>query len=126
MPAKSKAQARLMQAVAHNPEFAKKVGISQKVGREFAAAEGGEVPTENIFKRYENRQREAIDAQTAGKSSESNPMVPRTLSRGDAPSAAERAKSEAGLAAVLKKRGFAGGGSIDGCASRGKTRAQRR
>lgn len=35
MPSKSKAQERLMQAVAHNPEFAKKVGIKQKVGKEF-------------------------------------------------------------------------------------------
>jgi hypothetical protein len=37
MPAKSKAQNRLMQAVAHNPAFAKKVGIPQKVGKDFAA-----------------------------------------------------------------------------------------
>jgi len=28
-----------MQAVAHNPDFAKKVGVSQSVGREFAAAD---------------------------------------------------------------------------------------
>ena len=35
MPAKSKAQERLMQAVASNPKFAKKVGIPQKVGKEF-------------------------------------------------------------------------------------------
>jgi hypothetical protein len=36
MPAKSKAQAKLMQAVAHNPAFAKKVGIAPKVGKEFS------------------------------------------------------------------------------------------
>lgn len=39
MPSKSRAQARLMQAVAHNPAFAKKVGIPQGVGQEFAAAD---------------------------------------------------------------------------------------
>lgn len=39
MPSKSKKQAKLMQAVAHNKEFAKKVGIPQKVGKEFAAAD---------------------------------------------------------------------------------------
>ena len=39
MPSKSPAQARLMQAVAHNPQFAKKVGIPQSVGQEFAAAD---------------------------------------------------------------------------------------
>jgi hypothetical protein len=35
MPTKSKAQEKLMQAVAHNPKFAKKVGIPVKVGKEF-------------------------------------------------------------------------------------------
>lgn len=35
MPSKNKNQARLMAAVAHNPEFAKKVGISMSVGKEF-------------------------------------------------------------------------------------------
>lgn len=38
MPARSKKQFRLMAAVAHSPAFAKKVGISQKVGQEFASA----------------------------------------------------------------------------------------
>lgn len=36
MPAKSAKQAKFMQAVANNPAFAKKVGVSQSVGREFA------------------------------------------------------------------------------------------
>ncbi|MGL5219791.1 MAG: hypothetical protein ACRC8G_10015 [Plesiomonas shigelloides] len=35
MPAKSAAQERLMQGVAHSAKFAKKVGIPQSVGREF-------------------------------------------------------------------------------------------
>ena len=39
MPSKSPAQKRLMQAVAHSPKFAKKVGIPQVVGKEFAAAD---------------------------------------------------------------------------------------
>lgn len=39
MPSKSAAQHRLMQAVAHSPEFARKVGISQAVGQDFAAAD---------------------------------------------------------------------------------------
>lgn len=41
MPSKSPAQKRLMQAVAHNPEFAKKVGIPTSVGKEFAKADKG-------------------------------------------------------------------------------------
>ena len=35
MPAKSKKQLKFMQAVAHNKKFAKKVGVPQKVGKEF-------------------------------------------------------------------------------------------
>ena len=41
MPSKSAAQHRLMEGVAHNPKFAKKVGIPQKVGKDFAAADKG-------------------------------------------------------------------------------------
>jgi hypothetical protein len=41
MPSKSKAQHNLMAAVAHNPAFAKKVGIKQSVGKEFASADKG-------------------------------------------------------------------------------------
>lgn len=39
MPSASKAQERFMQAVAHNPSFAAKVGVSQKVGEEFMKAD---------------------------------------------------------------------------------------
>jgi hypothetical protein len=41
MPSKSKSQARLMAAAAHDPAFAKRVGISQKVAREFNQADAG-------------------------------------------------------------------------------------
>ena len=41
MPSKSPAQHRLMEAVAHSPKFAKKVGIPTKVGKEFAKADTG-------------------------------------------------------------------------------------
>lgn len=36
MPAKTKEQARLMNAVKHNRGFARKAGIPQSVGREFS------------------------------------------------------------------------------------------
>jgi hypothetical protein len=35
VPVKSKKQEKFMQAVANNPEFAKKVGVKQSIGREF-------------------------------------------------------------------------------------------
>ena len=48
MPAKSKKQERFMQAVAHSPKFAKKVGVSKAVADKFVGpkaykADGGEM-----------------------------------------------------------------------------------
>jgi len=37
MPYKSAKQKRFMQAVAHSPEFAQKVGVPQTVGKKFEA-----------------------------------------------------------------------------------------
>lgn len=39
MPSKSKKQHDLMQAAKHNPAFAKKAGVPQKVAREFIDAD---------------------------------------------------------------------------------------
>ena len=41
MPSTSKKQHNLMAAVAHNPAFAKKVGIPQSVGKDFNQADKG-------------------------------------------------------------------------------------
>lgn len=39
MPSKSAKQHRFMEAAAHNPQFAKKAGIPQKVAKEYVAAD---------------------------------------------------------------------------------------
>ena len=41
MPSKSPKQARLMAAAAHDPKFAKKVGVPSKVAKEFNKADKG-------------------------------------------------------------------------------------
>jgi hypothetical protein len=41
MPSKTPKQARTMAAAAHNPQFAKKVGIPTKVAKEFNKADTG-------------------------------------------------------------------------------------
>lgn len=41
MPSKSPKQARMMAAAAHNPSFAKKVGVPVKVAKEFNKADKG-------------------------------------------------------------------------------------
>ena len=44
MPSTSKKQHNFMAAVANNPEFAKKAGVPQSVGKEFTAADKGAKP----------------------------------------------------------------------------------
>jgi hypothetical protein len=117
MPAKSKSQERLMQAVAHNPAFAKKVGIAQKVGKEFIGkAEGGGIP------KVEKGLKDAgvYDEPPAPKAAASAPSAEFFKGRQQ-----PKAERDAGLRAALAKRGFAAGGSIDGCAQRGKTKVKR-
>jgi len=41
MPSKSSKQARMMAAAAHDPAFAKKVGIKQSVAKDFNRADAG-------------------------------------------------------------------------------------
>jgi len=53
MPAVSEKQKKFMQAVAHSPKFAKKVGVSQSVGREFSKSGGGEMKNTSRMNRLE-------------------------------------------------------------------------
>ena len=62
MSSKSPAQHKLMQAVAHNPAFAKKTGIPTKVGKEFVRADkrmadGGKVNAAGNYTKPELRKR---------------------------------------------------------------------
>ena len=49
MPAKSKKQKKFMQAVANNPEFAKKVGVKQSIGQEFTKEKDMDKRTKSIM-----------------------------------------------------------------------------
>lgn len=51
MPSTSKAQARLMAAAAHDKGFAKRVGVSQKVARDFNKADA----QSGILKKKKNK-----------------------------------------------------------------------
>lgn len=106
MPSKSASQARLMAAVAHNPAFAKKVGVSQSVGKEFNQAdkgrkfkEGGVTMATKKFVPFEKSSKD---------------KEPKGMKEG---SAKEEAFDK-------KQMAFAKGGSIDGIASRGKTKGK--
>jgi len=61
VPSKTKKQANFMAAVANNPKFAKKAGVPQSVGRDFAKAdkgktfqEGGDVDRKSKLKSLRN------------------------------------------------------------------------
>jgi hypothetical protein len=62
MPSSSKKQADFMRAVAHSPEFSKKAGVPQSVGKEFSNADkgrkfskGGDMKSENMMMKKEGR-----------------------------------------------------------------------
>lgn len=64
MPYKSDKQRNLMRAVAHSPDFAKKVGIPQSVGRKFEAhkAEGGEMKGSTMKKIFAGKETPAEES----------------------------------------------------------------
>lgn len=57
MPSKTKKQAKLMAAAAHNPEFAKKVGVKQSVAKEFNKADAGTGILKGKVKKKSNKKK---------------------------------------------------------------------
>lgn len=112
MPSRSAKQHRLMAAVAHSPEFAKKVGIPVSVGKEFVRADKG-----RKFKE-------------GGEMAESKKMMQKEVAFMKAKGAPKAmVKHEEAEAKGMKKGGkcYAKGGftkSADGIAKKGKTKAQ--
>ena len=51
MPSVSKKQHNFMEAIAHSPEFAKKAGVPQSVGKDFAKADKGKTFKESGMKK---------------------------------------------------------------------------
>jgi hypothetical protein len=114
MPSKTKKQSKFMAAIANNPKFAKKVGISRAVGKDFSAADkkakkfrgGGsaDYPVRiELKKKPENRP--------------ARPVTQRDLDR-HSRMQGEEAVSEG---KIMRK---AKGGSIDGVAKKGKTKTK--
>lgn len=102
MPSTSKKQHNFMAAVANNPAFAKKAGISQSVGSDFIKADKGH------------------------KFSKGGDMASKMNSGFMAMMAKKKAGAKAEM--PMEKGGdakkYAKGGSIDGIAQRGKTKGK--
>jgi hypothetical protein len=99
MPSSSKKQHRFMEAIAHNPGFAKKVGVPQSVGKDFSNADKGK-----SFKRGGDMATKMNSGFMA--------MI---------------AKKKAGAKPEMPMKKMATGGfvrSADGVASKGKTKAK--
>ena len=50
MPSKSPEQARMMAGAAHNPAFAKKVGVPSSVAKEYNSEDKGSSPLKNAMR----------------------------------------------------------------------------
>ena len=129
MPSTSKKQHNFMAAIAHNPAFAKKVGIPQSVGKDFDEADKG--------KKFGSGGRTRPDVQKVNKSKTDHGKMTFFNKGGDTMAS----KMNAGFMAMMaKKKGapakkMAGGGmamgkvktgapSRDGIAEKGKTKGK--
>lgn len=118
MPSKSKAQRNLMAAAAHNPEFAKKVGVPVSVANEFNQADkgkkfakGGDAMLKKLFKGKDTYAEEVKEA----KAIKSGKISPAEYAKGEKMEEAKKMKCGGGV----KK--YARGGGIE---VRGKTRGK--
>jgi hypothetical protein len=105
MPSSSAKQHKFMEAVAHNPSFAKKAGVPQSVGKDFSNADKGRKFSKG------------------GDMKESKAMVGKEMAfmkKKGAP--ASMMKHEAGEMMGMKKGGFTR--AADGIAQKGKTKAK--
>ena len=104
MPSVSPAQKRLMDAAAHNPAFAKKVGVPVKVAKEFSKADKG--------RKFSG----------GGEMKESKAMAKKEISfmekKGAPKSMIKHEKAEYGM----KKGGDVYRKAADGVAKKGKTK----
>jgi hypothetical protein len=112
MPSTSKKQHNFMEAVAHSPSFAKKVGVPQSVGKDFSAADkgrkfskGGDMKHEDV-KMDKKMMQKAVNKHE-GRLHKGQPMT-KLAKGGMAPSkmgAVKTGKTPDGVAAKGKTKG---------------------
>jgi hypothetical protein len=116
MPSTSKKQHNFMAAVAHNPAFAKKVGVPQSVGKDFSNADkgktfkrGGDMATKMNpgFMAMMAKKKGAQEGSKADMASDKKQMM---------------GMKKGGAAKKMAAGGFTR--SADGIASKGKTKAK--
>jgi hypothetical protein len=123
MPATSTKQKKFMDAAAHNPAFAKKVGVPVKVAKEYSQASKGQTFKKGgVMKHSDMSMDKKVVKKAVGMHDKQQHGGKKTdmakLKKGGMPMVMKDGKKVPAFAA--KK--MAKGGSIDGCAVRGKTK----
>ena len=136
MPSVSAKQKRLMDAAAHNPEFAKKVGVPVKVAKEFSQADkgrkfagGGEMKESKTMMKKEvgfMKKAGAPKSMIKHEEAEMKGMKKGGYAKGGMPEALAKhaAKPASKAHAGLKAGGSVFRKAADGVAKKGKTKAE--
>ena len=124
MPSTSKKQHNFMAAIAHNPAFAKKVGIPQSVGKDFDEADKG--------KKFGSGGKTRPDVQGVNKPKTDHGKMAffkeggNTMAKMNPGFMAMMAKKKAGAKSEMPMKKMSSGGSAssraDGVATKGKTK----
>jgi len=111
MPSVSKKQHNFMAAIAHNPAFAKKVGIPQSVGKDFNNADKGKKFRSGGMAKSDMKEDMKMDKK------QDVSMIKKAFKQHDA----QEHKGGKGTTLKLAKGGSASS-RADGCAVKGKTK----
>jgi hypothetical protein len=132
MPSTSKKQHNFMAAVANNPEFAKKAGVPQSVGKDFTEADKGKkfgsgngtrVDRQGVNKPKTDHGSAALFKQGGTMASKMNPGFMAMIAKKKAGAKAEMPMKKGGAAKKMAAGGLSGGHkAADGVATKGKTK----
>ena len=116
MPSVSKKQADFMRAVAHSPEFAKKVGVPQSVGKDFSNADKGR----KFAKGGEMKESKAMMKKEVGFMKKAG--APKSMIKHEMKEAGMKKMAKGGMAASKMGAVKTAAPSRDGLAVKGKTK----
>ena len=111
MPSTSKKQHNFMEAVAHNPAFAKKAGVPMSVGKDFSSADKG-----RKFSKGGTMAKSDMKEDMAMDTAQDKAMIKKAFKQHDA----QEHKGGKGTSLKLASGGYTR--AADGCAQRGKTK----
>jgi len=124
MPSTSKKQHNFMEAIAHSPSFAKKVGVPQSVGQDFSKADkgktfkrGGDMATKGVnpFAKFEKSGKD-VEKKGMKEGSKADMALDKKQMMGMKKGGGVKKMAGGGLASGHK--------SADGIASKGKTKGK--